>query len=133
MKYIYSIKRKVITGKKIARNFGYPTANLKYYKRDEKLSNGVYIVNVQISKNKYKYNGLAFVGKPKVFKKDNKIIEIFIFKYRGNLYNKAIKVNFLKRIRGVKNFKDVRELKVEIKKDVRKAEQFFKFNQCLQV
>lgn len=122
MKYIYSTKRKVITGKKIARTFGYPTANLKYYKRDEKLFDGVYVVNIKISKNKY--NGLAFVGKSRVFKKNNKIIEIFIFKYRGNLYNKVIKVDFLKRIRGVKNFKDVGELKAEINKDVEKAEKF---------
>jgi len=122
MKNIYSIKRKVIVGKKIARTFGYPTANLRYYKRDEKLSNGVYIVNIQISKNKLR--GLAFVGKPRVFKKDNKIIEVFIFKYSGNLYNKSIKVNFLKKIRGVRNFKDVKSLKNEIKKDIEKAEKF---------
>lgn len=122
MKNKYSIKRKVIFGKKIARTFDYPTANLRYYNRDNKLENGVYIVNIQIGKNKF--NGLTFIGKPKVFKKKNKIIEVFIFKYSGNLYNKVIRVNFLKRMRGVKNFKDIGDLKAEIKKDVVKAEEF---------
>ena len=124
MKNIYFIQRKVISGKKIARTFGFPTANLKYYKRDKKLSSGVYIINVQIEKNKY--NGLSFVGRPKVLKKTNKGIEVFIFKYSGNLYNKIIKVNFIKKIRKVKKFNNLESLKQEIKKDVIKANKFFK-------
>jgi len=122
MKYLYSIERKVIAGSKIARTFGYPTANLKYYKRDRKLANGVYIVNIKISKNKFR--GLAFIGRPKVFKKDNDIIEVFIFKYKGNLYNKIMKVDFLERIRGVRKFKNVKRLQKEIKRDIVKAEKF---------
>lgn len=124
MKYLYNIDRKVIKGNKIARTIGYPTANLRYYKRDEKLSYGVYIVNIHIGKNKLR--GLAFVGKPKVIKEEKKRIEIFIFKYKGNLYNKVIKVNFLKRIRGVRKFKNIKSLKNEIERDVVKAEEFFK-------
>lgn len=124
MKSIYSIQRKVILGKKLARTFGFPTANLKYYKRDQKLKNGVYIANLKISKKKY--YGLSFVGKPKVIKKDNKIIEIFVFQYKGNLYNKTIKVNFIKRIRGVKNFNNFKELNKEIKQDIIKANKYLK-------
>ena len=124
MEYMYSIKRKVIKGSKIARTFGYPTANLKYYRRDERLSNGVYIVNIQSGNDKFR--GLAFMGRPEVFKKDNNIIEIFIFKYKGNLYNKIIRIDFLKKIRGVKKFKNVKDLKLEIKKDISKAENLFK-------
>lgn len=122
MKNIYSIKRKVITGKKIARSFGFPTANLKYYKRDEKIESGVYVVNIKINQNRF--NGLAFIGKPKVFKKDNKVIEVFVFQYKGNLYNKIIVVDFLKKIRGIKKFRNVKALQVEIKKDIVKAKKF---------
>ena len=122
MKYLYSIKRKVIAGNKIARTFYFPTANLRYYKRDKKLENGVYIVKVGVDKNIL--YGLAFVGTPQIIKKSNKRIEIFIFKYRGNLYSKVVKVNFLRKLRGVKNFKDIKSLKAGIKKDIAKAEKF---------
>ncbi len=123
MKYLYSIKRKVVEGNKIARTFGYPTANFRYYKRDNKLENGVYVIRLKITKNYFQ--GLAFIGKPKTIEADKRI-EIFILKFRGNLYNKIIKVKFLKRIRGVKKFKDVKDLKLEIQEDIKKAKKFFK-------
>lgn len=75
--------------------------------------------------HKRKFNGLAFVGRPKILKNENERIEVFIFKYKGNLYNKVIEVNFLKRIRGVKKFNNLKELQQEIKQDIKKANKFF--------
>ena len=49
----------------------------------------------------------------------NKILlEVHLFNFSGNLYNKHLTVNFLKFIRKEKKFKNVDELKSQIKKDL---------------
>ena len=49
------------------------------------------------------------------------LLEVNIFNFSGNLYNKKLSVEFLKIIRGEKKFKGVSELKNQIKKDILKA------------
>ena len=49
------------------------------------------------------------------------LLEVNIFNFSGNLYNKKLSVEFLKFIRGEKKFKGISELKNQIKKDILKA------------
>ena len=49
------------------------------------------------------------------------LLEVNLFNFSGNLYNKKLSVDFLKFIRGEKKFKNLEELKTQIKKDILSA------------
>ena len=46
------------------------------------------------------------------------LLEVHLFNFSGNLYNKLLSVQFLKFIREEKKFKNVNQLQSQIKKDL---------------
>jgi len=114
----WSIEGKVIKGEQRGRKIGFPTCNLKL--NDYILPKlGVYSVSVLINKSKKK--GIANIGYRPTFRGKSLILEVNIFGLNKNLYKKTIVVNFIKFIRPEKKFKNIRELKIQIKKDIKKA------------
>ena len=81
---------------------------------------GVYSVIVQTKL--FKKRGIANIGYRPTFNGLNLLLEVNIFGINKNLYNKVIKVEFLKFIRAEKKFKDLEHLKKQIKLDVKQAE-----------
>ena len=114
----WCINGKVIKGQRRGRKIGFPTCNLK-------LSNyvvpklGVYAVKVK-SKNFYK-DGIANIGFRPTFNGQNLLLETNIFGINKNLYNKVISVKFKKFIRPEKKFRNLKDLKQQIKVDIKKA------------
>ena len=49
------------------------------------------------------------------------LLEVHIFNFSGNLYNKYLSVDFTKFIRKEKKFKDVNQLKIQIQRDLKIA------------
>ena len=49
--------------------------------------------------------------------------EVHIFNFTGNLLGKKLHVDFVKRIRDEKKFRNIAELEKEIKKDIKKAKE----------
>ena len=114
----WCIKGKVIKGKKRGRKIGFPTCNisLKNYIVPRL---GVYSVIAET--NNFRKKGIANVGYRPTFNGQNLLLEVNIFGIKKNLYNKVIKVNFLKFIRAEKKFKNLEHLKKQIKLDIRQA------------
>ena len=71
------------------------------------------------SKNKLK--GIANLGYRPTFNQKKILLEVNIFKFAGNLYNKKLSVDFIKFIRGEKKFKGVDHLRSQINKDIKIA------------
>ena len=114
----WSINGKVIKGKRRGHKIGFPTCNLKL--SDYVVPKlGVYAVKVK-SKNFYK-NGIANIGYRPTFNGQNLLLETNIFGINKNLYNKVISVNFKKFIRSEKKFRNLKNLKKQIKLDIKKA------------
>ena len=80
---------------------------------------GVYAVDVKI--NKVLNKGIANIGCRPTFNGKKVLLEVNIFGIKKNLYNKTINVIFNKFIRKEKKFKDLLELKNQIKKDIKLA------------
>ena len=115
---LWSIEGKVISGSKRGRKIGFPTCNinLKNYILPQL---GVYAVNILLGK-KFK-KGIANIGFRPTFKGKKLLLEVNIFGLKENLYKKTIKVSFIKFIRKEKKFKNINELKIQIKKDIKLA------------
>ena len=117
LKRNWSIEGRIKTGRKMGRKIGFPTCNLDI--GDYIISKpGVYAVKVNIDKIKKKYNGIANLGYRPTFNQKKILLEVNIFNFSKNIYNKKLKVEFISFIRGEKKFKNIEQLKKQIDKDI---------------
>ena len=77
--------------------------------------------NVNVKINKTLKKGIANIGYRPTFNGKKLLLEVNIFNFKRNLYNKNINVIFNKFIRPEKKFKNILQLKNQIKKDIRLA------------
>ena len=100
-------------GKKI----GFPTCNIDI-KNYILAKTGVYAVKVNVKKSRKIYRGIANLGYRPTFNQKKLLLEVNLFNFSGNLYNKKLSVEFLKFIRGEKKFNGVDDLRSQIKRDL---------------
>ncbi|MCR4604871.1 MAG: bifunctional riboflavin kinase/FAD synthetase [Eubacterium sp.] len=118
----YSITGTVTDGMRLGRKIDVPTANV--IPTDDKLLPpfGVYAVSVD-----GRYGGVANIGiKPTVGSGNPIGVEVNIFDFDGDLYNKEIKIDLIEFIRGEKKFDSIDMLKKQIEKDTEKAKDILK-------
>ena len=116
----WSIEGKVIKGRKLGKKIGFPTANIDI--KDYVVAKpGVYAVKVKKQNTKKFIKGIANFGYRPTFNQKKILLEVHLFNFSGNLYNKYLTVDFLKFIRKEKKFENIDQLKKQIKMDLRKA------------
>ncbi len=116
----WSINGKVQKGKQLGKKIGFPTANIDI--KNYVLANtGVYSIKARISDKNNFLKGIANLGYRPTFNGKKILLEVHLFNFSGNLYNKYLTVDFLKFIRKEKKFKNIDQLKKQIKKDLIKA------------
>ena len=113
----WSIEGKVQRGRQLGKKIGFPTANIDI--KDYILScPGVYVVKAKPIKSSKYLKGIANLGYRPTFSGKKILLEVHLFNFSGNLYNKYLTVEFLKFIRKEKKFKNVDQLKKQIKIDL---------------
>jgi len=113
----WSIIGKVQRGRQLGKKIGFPTANIDI--KDYILARpGVYAIRAKRQKDLNYIKGIANLGYRPTFKGKKILLEVHLFNFSGNLYNKYLTVKFLKFIRKEKKFKDVDQLKKQIKTDL---------------
>ena len=113
----WSIEGKVQRGKQLGKKIGFPTANIDI--KDYVLAcPGVYAVRVKMKDNSKIIRGIANLGYRPTFNGKKILLEVHLFNFSGNLYDKDLSVEFLKFIRKEKKFKNVDQLKKQIKTDL---------------
>jgi riboflavin kinase / FMN adenylyltransferase len=123
--YVYSISGDVVTGNKIGRNIGYPTANLKpdnLYK----LVPGQGVYATQVTFNGVTYNGMTNIGYRPTIDADHLTIEVNIFNFNQDIYNQKITLSFVERIRSEKRFASLGDLQIQLAEDKITAERILK-------
>ena len=116
----WSIEGIVVKGRQMGKKIGFPTCNIN-------LGNyviaktGVYAVRIFIEKNKKTLKGIANLGYRPTFRQKKILLEVNIFNFNKNLYNKKLTIEFLKFIRGEKKFKGIKQLRKQIKLDIKEA------------
>jgi riboflavin kinase/FMN adenylyltransferase len=109
------IKVSVVHGDKRGRILGYPTANCLC--KDDILLPcvGVYAVWVWIDNTQY--NAMANIGYCPTFRGEELRLEVHLFDFQGDLYEKELVVTFVDRIRDEKVFDGMEELLEQLKED----------------
>lgn len=106
----YFLTGTVVSGKKIGRTLGYPTANLQL-KSSYKLipKDGVYITSTTID-GKQVY-GITNIGtNPTVDDTGKQTIETYFLDFSDDLYDKQLAIHFHKRLRDEKKFDTIEQL-----------------------
>ena len=94
----WSIEGKVQKGKQLGKKIGFPTANIDI--KDYVLAHpGVYAVRVKMKNNSKIIRGIANLGYRPTFNGKKILLEVHLFNFSGNLYDKDLSVEFLKFIR----------------------------------
>ena len=113
----WSIEGKVQKGRQLGKKIGFPTANIDI--KNYVLScPGVYVVRVRMAKSSKYLKGIANLGYRPTFSGKKILLEVHLFNFSGNLYNKYLTVEFVKFIRKEKKFKNIDQLKKQIKADL---------------
>ena len=113
----WSIEGKVQKGKQLGKKIGFPTANIDI--KDYVLASpGVYAVRIKKQKGIIALKGIANLGYRPTFNGKKILLEVHLFNFSGNLYNKYLTVEFKKFIRKEKRFKNIDQLKKQIKVDL---------------
>tara|TARA_B100000886_G_scaffold51178_1_gene31453 strand:- start:317 stop:1237 length:921 start_codon:yes stop_codon:yes gene_type:complete len=117
LKRNWSIDGKVQKGRQLGKKIGFPTANIDI-KNYILAKPGVYAVNAKKMKSSNYIKGIANLGYRPTFNGKKILLEVHLFNFSGNLYNKHLRVEFLKFIRSEKKFKNVDQLKKQINNDL---------------
>jgi len=117
LKRNWSIIGKVEKGRKLGKKIGFPTCNLDI-KEYVLATPGVYAVKAARQNSNTWIKGIANLGYRPTFNQKKLLLEVHLFNFSGNLYNKYLTVEFLKFIRKEKKFKNAEQLKKQIKSDL---------------
>jgi len=117
LKREWCIEGKVQKGKQLGKKIGFPTANIDI--KDYVLAcPGVYGVKVKILNSSKIIKGIANLGYRPTFNEKKILLEVHLFNFSKNIYNKELRVNFIKFIRKEKKFKNMDQLRKQIKIDL---------------
>jgi riboflavin kinase/FMN adenylyltransferase len=113
--YHYFINGIVVKGNRMGRELGFPTANIQLTEPVKLLPrNGVYAVRARIDNRNLK--GMLNIGvRPTIHSsKNERVTEVHLFRFNGNIYNKSVQVSFLEWLRCEKKFDSIHELKEQL-------------------
>lgn len=116
----FQLKGTVTKGKGIGKTISFPTANIKV-DEDYKIipKNGVYIAKALIGDTSV--YGMMNIGFNPTVNGTKQTIEIHLFDFNEDIYDKEITVSFLKRLRDEQKYDSIATLKEQLEKDQQAA------------
>ena len=97
----WAVGGEVVTGARLGRTLGYPTANIVPH--DIRLAHGIYAVRFRRA-NGALHDGVASWGRRPTFDNGPAWLETFLFDFSDDLYGERATVSFLARLRGEERF-----------------------------
>jgi riboflavin kinase/FMN adenylyltransferase len=120
----YSVCGRVAHGDKRGRTIGYPTANIRMFRKNTPV-NGVFAVTMT-GIDDLEFEGVANVGtRPTVDGGSKVILETHLFDFDKEIYGRYVEVHFKQKIRDEMCFQSLEQLKAQIVKDVAETKKIF--------
>jgi riboflavin kinase / FMN adenylyltransferase len=118
----YTILGTVVEGDHLGKQLGFPTANLSAH-NEQFPPNGVYVV--EALHEGWAYGGVVNIGtRPTIHGKDGeRILELHLFDFTSDIYGDDVEVFFRRYLREEKQFPSLDELRMQIARDVREAQE----------
>ncbi|MCI6523403.1 MAG: riboflavin biosynthesis protein RibF [Parabacteroides sp.] len=112
--YSYPISGRIVSGYKVGRTLGFPTANIRPDDPMQLLPGvGVYAVWVEVAGGRYK--GMLYIGsRPTLDNGTQLSIEVHILHFSGDIYDDPIRVTFERFVRGDEKFGSLEALKAQL-------------------
>ena len=109
----------VFKDRQIGRTIGFPTANIEYPKEKFPLKKGVYETRVNVDGKEYK--AITNFGSRPTFDNDKTLTETYLDGFEGDLYGKKLQIRFVRFLREIKKFDDVKGLQNQLQQDIRRV------------
>ena len=128
----YSISGRVVSGAKLGRQIGFPTANIVFKHNRPPLS-GIFAVEVEIETRRTlglsspdSIRGVASLGvRPTVHEHGKPVLEVHLFDFDRDIYGCHLRVHFLHKLRDEEKYPDLITLTTQIGRDVENARDYF--------
>jgi len=122
----YAVTGTVVAGDRRGRTLGFPTANLAFDSPAALPPDGVYAVRASWGgrgalEPAYTADGVASLGVRPTFGGGERLLEVNLFDFGGDLYGKQLRVEFVRRLRGERKFKSADALVTQMKRDAESA------------
>ena len=122
---MYTLEGRVVHGKGRGGSLlGYPTANVQSSAELVIPGNGIYATWALVENRRYQ--SATSIGMRPTFGETERSVETFLLDFNENLYNKDIRLEFVKRLRDEVSFKNPEELQTQIALDVNQVEKLLK-------
>jgi len=119
----YSLSGRVAHGKKLGRELGFPTINIKMGDKTL-IVKGIFAVIVKGIDNRA-LQGVASIGTRPTVNGVDTVLEVYILDFDQDVYGYSVVVEFLHKIRDEEKFDSLAELTTWIAQDTEKAKAFF--------
>jgi len=121
----YSISGRIVSGDRLGRELGFPTANVQM-KHNRPPLTGIFAVEL-IREDGKRLQGVASLGvRPTVKARGAApVLEVYIFDFKEEIYGELVRVDFLHKFRDEANYVDLETLKQQIARDVADTRAFF--------
>jgi riboflavin kinase/FMN adenylyltransferase len=116
----YSMTGRVIRGRQLGRELGWPTANVQLRHNRPPLT-GIFAVRVHGADSRPR-DAVASLGyRPTVEDEGRPLLEVYLFDFAGDLYGKLLTVELLHKLRDEEKFDSLDALKAQIARDCDEA------------
>ena len=115
----YSMTSVVVDGDKRGQGIGFPTANLQIPERKVIPGDGVYAAMATVDGETHK--AAVNVGVRPTFGGGSRVVEAYLLDFEGDLYGKAMTLEFVERLRDELRFDTVEELVARMHEDIERT------------
>ncbi len=116
---LYSIRGPVVHGDERGRTIGFPTANIGVTPDRALPAFGVYATWAYVDGQRF--GSVTNIGMRPTFDGARASVETFIFDFTGDIYDRTIRIELVKRLRPEQKFSGLDEIKAQIDRDVAAA------------
>ena len=120
----FSLSGRVSHGSGIGTKLDFPTANLEIDPEQAIPAEGVYATRADIGGRAYQ--SVTNIGRRPTFDNGRSMIEVHILDYKGDLYERELKIDIIERLRSEEKFDNAEALKKQIAGDVARSRDILK-------
>ncbi len=117
----YRMSGRIVPGRRLGRELGYPTANIRPGRRVLAL-HGVYAVRIEGDGLEAR-DAVASIGTRPTIDGDTALLEVHVFNFDGDLYGQHVHVDFFAKLRDERRFESLQALTEQMDLDADEARQ----------